>query len=161
MLSRVQPAERPRPDELGSFMNTRKCLSIYVTLMCLTGCVALPDEQLIGAAAPLSEYCKKMFLATGIDCPSDRSLCASNGFQNVISYQESAQGAENAVFAVVEDSSGKVASCNWSTAGFMRGMEYLENRALATCERTRMTLISKTGNEYRACRIFARNNDVL
>ena len=135
-----------------------------LSAICITlaGCVSAPSEDLQVKASVLSASCKDMFLAGPADCRANPSFCSSyNGVPNVLSYQDAAQGAQNAVFAVVEYENGEVATCNWTAAGFLRGWDYVENRALATCERSRMTLIDKTGRALKPCRIFARDNEVL
>jgi|LauGreDrversion4_2_1035121.scaffolds.fasta_scaffold474022_1 hypothetical protein len=125
----------------------------------LSGCVSLPPPTLVDrvksdmVSAP---SCAQLFLAGPVDCRTDRSLCV-NG---ILSYQEDAQGPKNAAFTVFENEVGQIKGCAWSSAGFARGWEYVENSALASCEKLSVSTMSRTGERMKPCRVYARDNEI-
>ena len=140
-------------------MRLRVRSSLVIAASILSGCVAMPPVDLTQrvrsdlAGVP---DCAKMFLAVPVDCRSDRSLCVGG----ILSYQEDAQGVKNAIFAVAETEGNSVKACSWTSAGFARGWSYVENSALASCERARISHMSKTGELLKSCRVYARDNNI-
>lgn len=125
----------------------------------LSGCVSFPPPTLadrVKADMVNVPSCAQMFLAVPVDCRKDSSLCSGG----LLSYQEVAQGAENAVFTVFENEAGQIKGCAWSSAGFARGWDYVENLALASCEKLSVSTMSRTGERMKPCRVYARDNDV-
>ena len=108
-----------------------------------------------------SENCKAMFKAMPVDCKENPSYCGDYQFnKNIVSYQDSAQTKE-ASFAVGKTEDNKIAVCSWNSHGTLRGWSSLDKNVLASCERMRLSYMSKNQISLKACEIYAHGNDIL
>ena len=136
-----------------------KVFFYIIMILIITGCVsATPVET---ASKVISDFganqqCIDMFNAGPVNCQQDRKLCVG-----LVSYQEVAQDSRLASFAIAKDENNNVRLCTWSSAGFLRGRDYVDNFVLSSCEKQRLTLMSRTQSSLLACEIYAHDNDIL
>ena len=126
-----------------------------VTIGLLTGCITpVPSEliPILDLDMGANSQCKAMFIAYPRTCAQDPSC--------TISYQEVAQTASKAIFAVTRGNDGMVKYCSWSYAGMIYDGERPINQALALCERGRLSYISARNEELSPCEVYARGNSI-
>jgi len=135
-------------------------VSVFIFfILSINGCVnSTPTDTASKVAGDfgLNQPCIDMFNAVPVDCKNNPSLCV--GMQG---YQEVAQGSQMATFVISKDEDDKVRLCTWSAVGFMRGRDYVDNYVLASCERQRLTWMSRNKKSLQACKVYAYDNDIL
>ena len=130
-----------------------------------SGCVTVtPPEvlSLIEKDFDGAPNCVAMFKALPKDCRDNPSYCLDFNYnKNIQSYQDAAQ-TTNASFVISRyEENNKVALCNWNRAGTLRGWTYLDNITLSSCEKSRLTFMSKTNTPLKQCEVYAHGNKVL
>jgi hypothetical protein len=138
---------------------------LLVSLLTLVSCVGMVPDSVIGQlkkdfeGAP--DYCIGMFMNRGLECKDNPSWCVDyNLARNVQSYQDAAQ-TMLASFAVARKEDNTIALCTWNRQGTFRGYDSLDKLLLSSCERVRLTYMSKNQISLKKCEIYAHGNDIL
>ena len=146
-----------------NILNFKRLFFLIPLILC--SCISMVPENVVTQLdrdfEGGSENCKAMFMAMPVDCKENPSYCIDYQFnKNIVSYQDAAQ-TTIASFAVAKTEDNKIAVCSWARHGSLRGWSSLDKYALASCERMRLTDMSKRQISLKACEIYAHGNDIL